>query len=246
MRSFILMEANIKLRSPSTIIVSGSSGVGKTKLTEDMICMSEQVFEKRFEEVHWVYAKFADDQKLFSRLKETLGKQNVPITFHEGYPEELITSLKMFSTSKEVHKVIVIDDLFVQPTPCNSLTNLFSVISNHQQITVIVLIQNLHASTPAQRSCLGSMLRSTAYLIAFVNRRMLPIVKSTATNFFGDEKFRLLEPFNYLLSTSEQHNYILIDFLNDDVRLQVRERGVLPTEKCHIFIFPVDTTIHDV
>ena len=67
---------------------------------------------------------------------------------------------------------------------------------------------------------------------------MMPIIKSVANSYFADEKYRLLQPFSHLLKSNEPYNYVVIDFLNDNVDIQVRERGLLPSENCHVFQFP--------
>lgn len=128
----IMLEADIRFNSPSTIIITGSSASGKTVLTEELICRSDEIFKKKFEEVHWVHNEFAADEQMFERIKKRLTTQNVEIVYHNKYPEEQIVSNTLFNKSKLVHKAIVLDDIFTSPTPNKSLCSMFDIISHHQ------------------------------------------------------------------------------------------------------------------
>ena len=88
------MELDLRLKSPSCIIISGGSSCGKTFLIEQMLSNQEDCFEKPIEELHWVYAKHAKDDELFKRLSNF----RIPIQFHEGYPDQQLTDNTLFST----------------------------------------------------------------------------------------------------------------------------------------------------
>ncbi len=124
------MEANLKLKAPSTIIVTGSSNCGKTVLIEKIVLSSKDVFEKGFDIVHWVHARHAADVKMFDRIKNELEKQKIALTFHDGYPEDEVLSNKLFEP-KEAHKALILDDIFTTPTANKSLCDLFNIHSHH-------------------------------------------------------------------------------------------------------------------
>ncbi len=105
-------------------------------------------------------------------------------------------------------------------------------------VTVILVVQNLQGATPSQRGCLNTLLRSCSYLVSFVGRRMKPVIKAVANDFFSGEKFRLLDPFESLLKLAIPYNYIVVDFITDNTDLQVRERGLTPNDSCYAFTFP--------
>lgn len=125
------MEMNLLLRTPSTIIITSGSSSGKTTLTEKLICKTSEVFDKRTEEIHWVYVNHAKDENRFSRIKKELDSQNIKIEFHEGFPETRINENTLFSQPKSSHKILVLDDIFTSPTNNRSLCDLFNIISHH-------------------------------------------------------------------------------------------------------------------
>ena len=94
------MEIDLRLKSPSCIIISGGSNCGKTFLIEKLLSDHEDCFENPIEELQWIYAKHAKDDELFKRLS----KLNIPVQFHEGYPDKQLSDNTLFSKPKEAHK----------------------------------------------------------------------------------------------------------------------------------------------
>ena len=229
---------DLRLKAPAAIIITGSSNSGKTVLAERLICQSGEAFVKPAEEVCWVYARHADDTQMFDRIRSKLSEAHIPVTFYEGFPDEAINNNTLFTKDKTAHKILCLDDVFTTPCVNKTLENLFSITSHHQNLSVILLIHNMFGGTPAQRTCLTTILRSCTYLVVFVGRRMFPIIKSVASSYFAGERHRLIDPFTHLVRQSVPFNYIAIDFVESDVDYQVREQGLVPTDPCHIFLFP--------
>ena len=227
------METNLQLKSPSFIIVSGGSNCGKTFLVEKLLTNHSECFEKQFEEIHWVYSTHAKDLTLFQRLE----KLDVPVQFHEGYPDQKIKEKNLFSKSNDAHKCLVLDDIFTEPKACTTLFDMVNVMSHHSNITCILIVQNLSGANVSQKGCLSTLLRSTTYLVLFVNRRTVPIIRYIAKNYFPGEGHKVVEPFNYILKSKQPHSYLLLDFSTEEEITQVREGGLLIDEKCYGFKF---------
>lgn len=227
------MELDLRLKSPSCIIISGGSNCGKTFLIEKLLSNHEVCFEKPIEELQWIYAKHAKDDELFKRLSNL----NIPVKFHEGYPDKQLTDNTLFSKPKDSHKCLVLDDIFTGPTACTSLQDMFNIMSHHQNITCILVVQNLSGTSVGQKGCLSTLLRSTTYLVLFVNRRMTPIIRYIARNFFPGEANKIIEPFNFSLKSKVEHNYLVIDFNAEEEAMQVREGGLTPDVNCYGFTF---------
>jgi hypothetical protein len=218
---------DLRLQTPSTIILSGPSQCGKTTLIESLITEAG-VFDKQFSEIQWVHAQHAKNSQLFERLSNQL-----PISFHEGLSSVDLNNV--FNSNNSVHKLLVLDDILTEPVSCAPILELFNITSHHKNITVILTVQNLYGCTPAQRSCLSTLLRSCAYLVLFACRRMIPVVRSIATAYFPGEQIRVLGPFNELLRQAEQHRYLVLDFVTNDENLRIREGGLVPSQSCYIF-----------
>ena len=206
---------------PSTIILTGSSGCGKSTLIERMLC-NEGVFSEPISEIRWVYAKHTFDEHRFKRLSNCAV---APIDFVEGYPDELIASNKLFTVSKSAHKVLVIEDILTHMKRIDSLFQLFTVLSHHQNITVLVSTQSLGGFTASQKNCLNVLLRNTGYLILFPGRRTISTAKTIALQYFCGESYKLLDVVREVLK-APKHRYIVIDLLTDKEELTIREGGI--------------------
>lgn len=232
------MEQDLRLKTPARILISGGSCCGKTSLIEKLLINHRNCFDKPFEEICWSYAEHADDKALFHRLKNQL---DIPVQFHKGFPEEEILKNNLFSKPRGAHKCLVLDDLFCQPKTSKSLLDIFSVLSHHQNITCILVCQNLSGNTPSQKACLSTLLRSASYLVVFSSRRSIPVVQYIGKTFYPGESHKVLHPFKYLLNTKEPHKYLVFDFTTEDSLLQVREGGLTPGETCYGFQHEADT-----
>jgi hypothetical protein len=219
---------DLKLHTPSTILVSGPSQCGKTSLIENLLTESG-VFNKKFQEIHWIYASSAENKELVQRLKKT-----VSVEFHAGLPSGDLASI--FSKDKTVPKLLVLDDILTEPSAYyHYILDLFNITCHHQNITVILTVQNLYGCTPAQRSCLSTLLRSVSYLVLFACRRMTPVVRNIANAYFPGEQNRVLKPFNILLGEGSEYCYLVFDFVTNTEKLRIREGGLVPSDKCYIY-----------
>ena len=135
----------------------------------------------------------------------------------------------------ETGKLLVIDDCLTDPKQSRCLGELFNVISHHQNISVILSIQNLFFCTQVQRAAVNTLLRSCSYVTLFVNRRQTPVITQLARTYFPGEQHKLIEPFKCMLKKCEPYKYIFIDLETDEEQYQVREGGLLPKDKCFIY-----------
>lgn len=233
-----MTTVDLRLKSPSCIIVTGGSNSGKSTLIEQLLHQHEACFERPIEELHWVYAKYADDQSMFARLTDTFTAQGIPIYFHEGFPAEQISSNSLFTKSRDCHKCVIFDDVCQSPKNIPALFDIWNILSHHQNFTAILVVQNLSGIKPNERSCLSTLLRSTTYLVLFSSRRILPIVRSLGVSFFPGESKRVIDPLKYLLKEQKPYSYLVIDFSTEQEELVVREGGLIPNHDCFGFIFP--------
>ena len=225
---------DLRLVVPCSLIVTGSSQSGKTTLVERMIttpgCFTEDPVE-----IKWLYSKLAFNQQLFDRLK---ANAIAPITFEEGFPEDRIQKGTLFTAPKTACKFLILDDIYTELSkPSQTLSDLFNIVAHHERCVIILTVQNLAAVSQRARGSLGTVLRSTNYLCIFVNRRMHPIARYIANNFFPGECWRILRPFDYIIKSEERHQYILCDFTTEREKLMIRQNGILPSETCYGFSF---------
>lgn len=146
-----------KLRAPSTCVLSGSTGSGKTTLIHRILKSKDELFEKK---VHKVMYCMSVDQRLFTEMRRT-----VPgIIFKRGLPSQ--EDLEDF-TDGSLHTLVVLDDLMLETVESKSMLSLFTQWSHHTCISVFFLTQNLYQ----KGKCARTLNMNTHYLFIMANPR---------------------------------------------------------------------------
>lgn len=225
---------NLRITTPARIIVQGPSCAGKTHLIEQLVVNHQRCFDKPISEVVWVQSEFTDQSALFERLKKKL---TIPLKTVTGFPDEQIRNNSLFSAHRDSQKLLILDDQYITPQKSDTLYQIFSILSHHHNINIVVTIQNLSGSTATQKGFISILLRNASHVCLFVNRCNLPIASYIAKTYYIGEGFRVLQPFKYLMSLNQKYTYLLFNFTTEDPVLQITESGLLPTEQAYGFQF---------
>jgi hypothetical protein len=121
---------DVKLPYPFRLLLSGSSGVGKTffagKLVENF-----DLFESKPKSIVYCYPKFLKEKPV--KWDKTV---DVPLRFSIGLPNQTdIDDL-------EDHTCLVLDDLYDQALKSDAIDHLFRVTSGKRNISVMIMTQN--------------------------------------------------------------------------------------------------------
>ena len=222
---------NKQLTTPCTMLVAASSKSGKTRLIRDLLINHYQAFDTPLQEIVWLYHANAKCEKLMTHLKTNL---NIPISFVEGFPAESVANGSLFNCSPEALKCIVLDDVVISALRSPVFINLFTILSNHSNLVVIAILQNLHADTASQRQIMNNVIRNTSYVVLFPDRRQTSACRQLARNYFNGEENVLLHPFKFLIETKQKHNYMVIDFVDHD--MPVKFNSLRPTDEMFCFL----------
>ena len=223
------------LQVPFSMLVAASSNSGKTHLVRDLILNHYRMFEKPITEVVWLYHKRAYDEDLVKQLTEEL---NVPIRFIEGFPAKAISEGTLFESNNSAAKLLVLDDIVVAALRSHRdlFTELFTVMSHHNNICIIGILQNLHADTAGQRQIMNNIIRNLSYVVLFPDRRNLSALKQIARTYFNGEEQKLIAPFKELIESKQKYLYMVIDFI--DMDMPVKFNTLRPTDDAYFFTFP--------
>ena len=201
------------LLTPSSFLVASNSKAGKTQLVRDLLLNHYWMFDKPLQEVVWLHHKYARDDQLVADLEQNL---TIPIKFVEGFPAEDIAEGRLFKTSGL--KCLVLDDVVISALKSPIFIDLFTVLSHHQSIVVIAILQNLHADTANQRQIMNNIIRNVSYVVLFPDRRQMSACKQLARAYFSGEEDELVVPFRRLIESKDKYSYMLIDFEQASVR----------------------------
>jgi len=165
--------AQINFVHPSTFIVSGPTGCGKTKfvarvLQEQMLRDADGLPAQR---IIWFYG--AEQLELFDELRKALSPL-VKLDFLAGLDGAEATLDTLEPSSRNI---VVIDDLMQEAKDDKAVAKLFTVDSHHANTSVFYMVQNLFPKG-AQSTTIS---RNAHYFVLFKNPRDTGEVRTLAT-----------------------------------------------------------------
>jgi hypothetical protein len=243
-----------KFVHPSTILISGPTGSGKTELTIKLFLEKRFVFPKnrpdgrpnpgRPDRIIWVYGQW---QHLYDTLRE-IAKISPEITGQIEFKEEIDESLVETLNTNE-NNFLVLDDQMSRLNNNPILTRLFTEVSHHRNTTVIMLLQNLFI----QGKEMVTVSRNAHYLVPTRNPRdfgsvsrfmqqVNPVGWKTMVAAYTDATRK---PFSHcklnLQTGGHEHLMITGSALRDDCTVYV-----LPGVRVHTISHCLDDNDHEV
>jgi hypothetical protein len=153
---------NDKLSLPFRIILSGSSGAGKTHFASQLL-KNASLFEGNIEFIYYFHPCYLEEAPV--DWHKTMA---VPVSYQTGLP-----SLEQL-TSMPKNSVIVLDDLMKKCNESDVIDQLFRVLSGKRHLSVMLMTQNYFGQGPFARnirnSCNYSVLMRNC-CDATINRR---------------------------------------------------------------------------
>ena len=153
---------NDKLSLPFRIILSGSSGAGKTHFASQLL-KNASLFEGNIEFIYYFHPCYLEEAPV--DWHETMA---VPVSYQTGLP-----SLEQL-TSMPKNSVVVLDDLMKKCNESEVIDQLFRVLSGKRHLSVMLMTQNYFGQGPFARnirnSCNYSVLMRNC-CDATINRR---------------------------------------------------------------------------
>ena len=182
-------------KHPFSMIVAGPSRCGKTYWVINLLLNAKERIDPIPEKIVYCYAHW---QPKYDVLKEHIDF----VHWHEGMPSK--------SFLDEISNAIVIlDDLMAESVNDTGIMGIFTKRSHHQNISVILLMQNLYEQ--GKRSV--TIQRNTQFLVLFKNPRDRLQIKTLAMQMFPEKWRKFLERFEH--ETKKQHGKVILDFSSD-------------------------------
>ena len=231
MSEFTLPRAAIiNFVHPSTFVVSGPTGCGKTAFVlrvfkESMLRSAEGYLPER---LVWFYG--AEQPVLFEELHRALTPAT-QLDLHAG-----LTGLDgvLDTLQPSVRNVVVIDDLMAEAKDSAAVALLFTVGSHHANTTVIYIVQNFFEKGTKTTT----ISRNAHYIVLFKNPRNTSDVRSLATQMLGGggEKNSVANFVAlYREVTLDPFAYLLVDFRPETPDLYRFRTNIFPGEQTVCF-----------
>ena len=187
------------LRHPFTMMVAASTGGGKTWFIKSLIENRKRWISPMPERIIWIYGQW---QPLYAELQKTTPL----IEFVKGIPANIDQDEFL---NPGMQNLIVLDDLMAEASNDKRICNLFTKGSQHRNLSVICIVQNLYYQGKESRT----ISLNSQYLVLFNNPRDQKQVMVLARQMYPGHSEQFLS--TYRAATSKPFGYLLIDLKPD-------------------------------
>jgi GTPase SAR1 family protein len=199
---------DVRFKHPFTCMVAGPTGSGKSVFTFKLISEAFDQITPPPEKIIYCYGEY---QPVFNEYPQ--------VTFREGLP-----NLNEFDGKHRT--LLILDDLMTESG--NDVSNIFTKLSHHRNISVIFLTQNLFYKT--QRT----MSLNTQYLVLFKNPRDALQVATLGRQMYPHNTKFLVEAFKD--ATEKPYGYLLIDLRADTMEKYRIRTNIFDGERHYVYL----------
>lgn len=208
----VLARPPMIFRHPFTCIIAGPTQSGKTVFTAKWLEYSQTYIYPPPSRIVWAYG-----EKNTNQMKNLQEISPIAIEFVEG-----ISEIPEFRGNE--NNLLIIDDLMTSAAKSTDIANIFTRVSHHRNVSVILIVQNIFHQGRSMRD----MSINSKYTILFKNPRDSAQIQHLSRQIYPNSKNFLGDA--YKQATKRPHGYILLDF---DQRTADHRRvitGIFPPE----------------
>lgn len=178
---------------PFRLIISAPSSGGKSVFIQNLLRNSDRLISHKIDEIVWFYGQETEF------IKNPSNYLNVKINFVEGIPDDFDEYLNPRNNS-----LFIFDDLMENLN--KEITKLFTKKSHHQNVSIILTLQDLFFKNPER----PILLRNANYLVLFSNPLDLSGIYAIASRIAPKRVKNFLKMFEEAVSRNK-YGYLLID-----------------------------------
>ena len=188
---------------------------GKSQLTKCILQRKDEIICPPVNQIIYCYGEYQDE--LFKELKDTVSG----IVFHPGLPTE-------FGDGLRTPSLYILDDLMEEVVKSKEVHNLFVRASHHQNISVILLIQNFFHKD------MRKLTLNAKYVCIFKNPRDTGFICTLGAQMNKRKRNHMMED-AFEQCIVRPHGYLFIDCAqqqDDNYRLR---NNIFPDSDCIVF-----------
>jgi len=212
------LNSLLPFKAHSSIIISGGTGCGKTRLLHRILKDREGIWDEKPNKIVYCYGIW---QNFFIQIEKDIPD----ILFHSGLPS--LDDIDCWSSN---HTLVILDDLMQEVTANPITQKIFTMGCHHRSLSCIFITQNLFHQGKFAR---GITLNAT-YLILFENIRDSSQVQRLAQQLFPGKSKGFMHAYRDIMKTS--FGYMVIDMNPQaDNKYRVRTR-IFPGDDTHVYL----------
>ena len=204
-------EYDVRFQGIFTMQICGATSSGKSVFTKKLIENADVMINPPPDKILYCYGEW---QTMFSEMSN--------VEFFRGINEDIIKRENLTG-----HTLLILDDL-ADEIDSKLLERIFTKISHHRSLSVILLIHSLFY--PGLKN-MRLISLNTHYLVIFKTARDQNSIATIARQMFGKRYKYMIDAYND--ATSENYGYLIVDSKSstpDLIRLRTK-------------VFPGETTV---
>lgn len=182
-------------KHPFTCTIAGPTQCGKTVFVQKLLKALPYYVTPTPDRIVWAYG--AKNETQFDNIQKSVSPRHIEFI-------DFIPSISDFSSDEK--NLLIIDDLMGEVGRNKSIADLFTKGCHHQNISIILILQNLFHQGVSMRDIHSS----TNYLVLFNNPRDCSQVMHVQRQSFPHTNNFLVDA--YKDACSKPHGYLIIDF----------------------------------
>lgn len=209
------MDFDKRFKFPSTMIVMGASGCGKTQWISKLLNNLDTTLTCVPENILLCYGVY---QPIYEQLMNNVGNFNIV----DGCSEAAIEQYDILNPITS--SILILDDLHQELANNPLLSKLFCKFSHHHNTMVILITQNMYHQGKAMRDTISNC----HYVIALAQPRDKTAIACLARQMFPRRQRYLLDAYDD--ATQQPYGYLIIDARPETpAKLRLRS-GIFPDE----------------
>lgn len=209
---------------PFRLLIAGPSQSGKTFFTKKLISQCLELISPPPTRVLWAYGEANAAQ-----TGEIRKLSPVPIHFVEGLPD-------VDEITGEERTLIILDDLMHAAAKSQQISEIFTQMSHHRNVSVILMLQNIFHQGRSMRD----MSVNAKYIVLFKNPRDNGQIRHLARQIYPSNPNFLIDAFKK--ATKRPHGYLILDFAQNTLEDRRVLTGIFSPPEVSIGFIPVKKT----
>lgn len=204
--------ALLPFKHPFTMVVCGPTQSGKTGFVLKLIDNCSTVIQPAPVKILYCFSEYQP---------ETFDPYRNRVQFYRGLPPT-----ESFDGS--VPTLVILDDLMDEVD--QSVVDLFTKVSHHRNLSVVLILQNLFLKSPHART----ISLNSHYMVLYKNPRDVGQFSILARQMYGKRASFAVDAFRQ--ATSRPHTYLLVDLrpeTDENYRLRT---DIFPGEQCCVYV----------
>ena len=219
--------ASLPLNYPSSLLVSGGTGSGKTFFTFKILRERNALYQNSTDKTWNILYCYSVYQPMYDLMEDCIPG----ITFKPGLPsDEDIDEILIRGDGER--RLLILDDMAEDVMTSKKMSKIFTQDMHHKQIATILMTQNLFLQNKYART----IALNCTYLVIFRNARDESQIKTLAGQISPGAVQAVQAAYNDAVSTP--YGYLFIDVSPNSIRRYKLRTNIFPSDE-HLVIYKI-------